>query len=91
MYISFKSNQNPTELKYFFLNWLVCCCTPLWALIAMFSKNLVFDAILYDVLLCVSCTVFSIYFAQQYHFNINTVQIIGIIIMIVGIIIFKIG
>lgn len=90
MWISHKSSQNPQEIKWFYYNWLFLACTPIWSLIAWYSKNLVFDAMLFDVVLCISCTIFAIWFTKN-EIQFNNIQWVGIAIVLIGFVVFKLG
>lgn len=91
MWLSYRSNQSTQAVSsYFFLNWLLAC-VPTWALISLFSKDLVFDALLYDIVVCVSCALFAVYFANQHHFVMTTMQVVGVVLMLVGIVVFRMG
>jgi len=95
MALSFYSNSiyyTDGGRKWFYINIAVSCLTaPLWASIAYYSKNMVFDSILYDVTVALSCVIFAVYFSNKFSHYLNIPQIIGLIIIIIGFLVFKFG
>ena len=61
---------------------------PFWVVVSRVSKNLLFDALLYDSLLAISCIVAIGIFSNTFM-NFNWYNIIGIILVIVGLIFVK--
>lgn len=90
MWASYLSNQHPDEIRWFFINWFVFACTPVWAVIALYSKDLVFDALLFDITIVISCAIFTMYFTNKF-ISLNIYEGIGIVTIIIGFLIFKIG
>lgn len=92
MWISFKCQLNPEDKWFWFkCNWLLLCCTPIWGLMAVYTKNMILDALLFDIVVCVSCTVLAIYFSKQNNISINYMQWVGIGMMCLGLIVFKLA
>lgn len=61
---------------------------PLWNIIAMRSKNLVFDGLLYDTILLTSYSI-SMVIITKIHLNI--LHYMGMALIILGVIIFQFG
>lgn len=94
MLISYNSNNNYTSggYKWLFFNIaLGCLASPIWAFISFYSKNMVLDSILYDITVAVSCVFFAVYFSEKFSHHLNVSEIIGIIFMVIGFLVFKFG
>ena len=80
-YVSFRSNQNPNS------NWfwavLLTGAFPGWAIVSLYSKNLLFDGLLYDVIMFLTYAIAIGYFTDQFM-KFATSQWIGFIMIIVG-------
>lgn len=57
-----------------------------WPIIAKFSKNLVFDGLLYDVILTLTFAISMAYFSKH---PFTTINYFGIFILVVGLILVK--
>lgn len=88
MYIAYRTNEDP---RWFYTGcaFAIACCW-VWPLVTIYSKNIVFDAVLFDITICVSCAVFGVYLASH-TIQFTRIEIIGIIIAVVGLLIFKVG
>jgi hypothetical protein len=58
-----------------------------WPFVAKFSKDIIFDALLYDILVVLIYTFSIIYFSK--HFSITIGQYIGVGFIFLGLIVFK--
>jgi hypothetical protein len=62
---------------------------PLWGLIARKSTNIVFDGLLYDVILIVTYSIFLIYLSKDYS-SMKLMNFVGAGMVMLGLIFFKI-
>jgi hypothetical protein len=85
-YLSFQ-NKGATDVKSFMIVWVVGACFPLWAIISRYSKNLMFDAMVFDLLLMLS---YAITFAILEQRTLSGVNIAGVGVAVVGLIMVKI-
>lgn len=87
-YFTFKVNVEktiPWQIALYCLN-----LSPLWIVVAKHSKNVVLDGIMYDIILTISYTISILLFTYgQVQFNM--LQYLGILLLIIGFVIFKIG
>lgn len=90
MFISNKLNSSNSKIKWFIISWLFSCCTPIWLIIVKYSNDILFDAALFDISIFISCLFAGIIFTRNTK-RISINEIAGIIIMILGLIIFKIN
>ncbi len=81
---SIKVNQNPTSLLFYFLFFPI----PIWAFVTRVSNNLLFDGLLYDVLICLFYAGCFIAMGEGKH--LTPVNYIGIVTIITGLILTKI-
>ena len=87
-YLSHKSNHS-TEWKWSVYLWSLNLI-PLWAIIARFSKNILFDGILYDILLTVIYTLTMTWLMSR-TVNFSVTQIVCLVVMVVALMVFKFG
>ena len=83
----FSNKLNIThENKWF---WFLYGTTviPSWVIICKYSKNIVFDAILYDLILLVSYSIFLIILTKV---SLNVYNVFGLLLIFIGVILFKI-
>jgi uncharacterized membrane protein (GlpM family) len=73
----------------FVINWLIPL-VPTWALIVLYSKRLVFDGLLFDILLTVAYTFFILYFTNSFT-SLKIHNYMGLLLILLGLIMFKIG
>lgn len=57
---------------------------PAWTCVAYFSKNIIFDSFIFDMLLVVSSPLVFMYFGQACHFT--AVNYVGIALAVIGLI-----
>jgi hypothetical protein len=63
---------------------------PTWPLIALYSKRVVFDGLLFDTVLTIVYTISILYFTDTFsHLRLH--NYLGLLLILVGLIIFKIG
>lgn len=82
-YLSTKINASKTFLL---LTWMINVL-PLWVVVAKYSKNLFFDAILYDGILIVTYTIALAYFTQ---ITLKPINMIGLLLLFIAVIMIKI-
>lgn len=87
-YFSYKQNITGDKL-WFFLTWVITC-VPLWAIVSRYSKNLVLDATLFDVLVVVVFFFALAHFTGQLH-TLRWFQYLGFGMIVAGSILMKIG
>jgi hypothetical protein len=87
-YLSYKSNISQ-DLKWTVYLWALNIL-PIWAIIARYSKSLIFDGLLYDTLLIVSYTVAVVAFSNK-TISLNAIQTSCVGIIVLALIIFKIA
>jgi hypothetical protein len=81
--------NNAVENKWYLISFLIVQLIPLWVIVTKFSKNLIFDGMLYDVLIFLVSTISIGYFSNQiFHFNI--IQYIGLAMVTIGFILMQI-
>jgi len=73
------------ENKWYWLLYLTTVI-PSWAVICKYSNNVVFDAILYDLILLVSYSGFLIFLTKA---SLNIYNIFGLVLIFIGVILFK--
>ena len=80
-YLSTKLNSDKTT-ALFWVTWLM---GPLsvWPVVAMFSKNMLTDALLYDVIITVAYYGAMVYFSRQLA-SLQWWQYAGIVMVLVG-------
>ena len=88
-YFSYRSNQEHTPL-FIFLNW-VCWSMPTWTVVTVYSKNIIFDGVIYDIIAIITFAIVTAFLMSKGGFHFTIGQGIGIIVMILGIGIFKIS
>ncbi len=74
--------------KWFWIMFVFGALCPLWLFVSRISKNIVFDGMLFDVLLFFVFPFTMIIFGKTVHFNV--LQWIGLIIICVGFILLQI-
>jgi hypothetical protein len=82
-------NKGASGLKPFLLVWGIgLLITPLWATISRVSKNLMFDGMLFDVLLFIT---YSIIFMilEKHYLSFKIYNYIGFVFIIIGFILIK--
>ena len=85
-YLSVKLNQTQNN-TWFFLSWGLVLI-PIWQLVAKYSKNLIFDGLIFDVIIIIVYTLSTLYFSKNYQ-QLTWVNIMGLIIIFIGIFLFK--
>ncbi|MHA1437960.1 MAG: hypothetical protein ACTSPD_10320 [Promethearchaeota archaeon] len=87
-FLSQKVNVSASHWKWFALLWMAGCI-PLWTFVAKVTQNMMFDALLYDVIMTVAFIVGLIIFGACKSFCL--IQWIGVSIVTIGLILIKIG
>jgi len=87
-YFSHKANLSGENHWVVYL-WLLNV-VPLWAVIAKYSKNILTDGLIYDILLTVVYTATVMYMVNK-TVSFNWIQICCVLIMILALIVFKIA
>ena len=73
--------------KWFWWTW-AWNMVPLWAIVSKYSKNIMFDGMLYDVILMLTYVFTMIYLGADESFT--TLNRIGIVVVITGFIMMKV-
>ncbi len=89
---------------YFFETWLIVksntlggrwfwyamipCCFPLWLLISRYSKDLLFDGMVYDVMIFLGCALAAGYFTGKF-FTFTWTQWVGLALFCIGLFLVK--
>lgn len=81
-YIAIRGEGKPFWFTYVWMSLL--SLLPTWSLAAYFSKNLIFDGLLYDTLLVVTSVIFMSMLGQATSFK--TVNWIGVLLVLVGLV-----
>ena len=74
-------------MKSFWLNYvcmLACSLIPTWSLTSYFSRNLIFDGLLFDTTLVISSVIIFAFLGQAHGFNI--INWIGVGLVIAGLV-----
>jgi hypothetical protein len=85
-YASFKSNQTQ-ETSWFFFNWALMLI-PLWAVVAKYSKHLLFDGMLYDVIMVFTFTIFTAVLSKESN-NYSWYNYSGVVLILIGFMLMK--
>jgi len=72
---------------WLYLNWLFSSL-PIWPLVAKHSTSLVFDGMLFDIILIISYTIAILILTRSFD-SMRLINYMGIIFIIVGLIMFK--
>ena len=85
-WLSIKNNQ-PTDLVWYQSKWLWItffygALCPIWIIISRMSKNLVFDGMLYDILMILTFSISMIALGRTESFN--KYQWIGMVVVFTG-------
>jgi presenilin-like A22 family membrane protease len=86
-YSSIRINQGSNS--WFFINWLVGLI-PFWGLVAKYSKNVVFDGIVYDIVMTVTYLVAICIMTRTFE-NFSLIKILGIVVVLGGLLMLKVG
>jgi hypothetical protein len=85
-WLSVKNNESSTTLNWFMILYLYGGIIQIWVIVSRFSKNIFFDALLYDFVLITSQNVALIYFSNT-KFSIT--QTIGVILATLGLLMIR--
>jgi len=85
-WVAIKYNNKDFWLNYFFLT--LFGLIPTWALASYFSNNLIFDGLLFDVILVISSVIFFAILGKAEHFSL--LNWIGVVTVILGLILARI-
>jgi hypothetical protein len=77
-------NENPTSNFFYFLFFAI----PVWAFVSKYSRNLLFDSTLYDIIM--SLVYFGTFLVLGCGANFSTIQWVGAIIAVIGLCLMKI-
>lgn len=88
-YYSCKNAEIGGISKYFFLLWFISCI-PVWTTASVYTKNIVFDGLIFDMILLIGYFVGMTYFSGKYlQFSLN--QYIFLLMMLLGCVGFKLS
>lgn len=90
-YLSVQTNlqANKTLIAWVQYLYSVLFISPLWVVISIRSKNIMFDGILYDALIMVSYVVFLGFFSKKLM-QLDWISTAALLMCIVGLIVFKV-
>lgn len=88
-YFSCKTNELGIADKNLLYTWLVSLI-PVWTAISLYSKNIVFDGLIYDSVMVISYFVFLLYFSGK-AVEMNKMQLVFLSLMLFSILGFKIS
>jgi len=91
-FLSKKNQQNPVDIfyrsKYFWaiaaMGWI-----PLWGIVSKYSRNMKFDALLYDFLMTSSFIV--VLFFLEDGTKLQLCQVVGAILVVTGLVLIRIA
>jgi len=87
-WLSQKVNAPASHWRYFTMLW-IAGCIPLWTIVAKVTKNMMFDALLYDLIMFTAFTGALIKMGACKSFN--CLQWVGLTMCLIGFVIIKIG
>ena len=88
-YYSCKNAEIGGMSKYFFICWLIAAI-PVWTTVSIYTKNVVFDGLIFDMILLVGYFVCMTYFSGKYlQFSLS--QYIFLLMMFFGCVGFKLS
>jgi hypothetical protein len=87
-YLSYLNNQSG-GYKYFFASWIFGAIIPFWPIISRFSKNLMFDGMLYDMIIFTSYSL-TFFFLEKHFEKFTAINYTGLMMVIFGMIFLKI-
>jgi hypothetical protein len=74
--------------KWFYVLWAYTALVPMWEIISRFSKNIVFDSTLFDVLICTTYITSLVYFTRH-SCCLTTLNYVGAALAAIGIILLR--
>ncbi len=80
------SNKTSIERGNWVWVYFTYSMLSLWPFVAMSSKNILFDGLIYDLVIMTSFNIGVIYLT---HVKLNYYQILGLLIIVIGVILFK--
>lgn len=83
-YYSYKLNQD----SQYFIHCYLIALIPIWTIISKFSKNILFDAIVFDLTLMITFSIVLIILTKK---NLDWINYIGLALIFVGLGLFKKG
>jgi hypothetical protein len=84
-YASVQANNN--SKSWFYISWLLICI-PVWPMVAKYSKNIVFDGLLFDSIMLITYSFAVIIICKQYE-TLKFINFIGFFLVISGLILFR--
>jgi hypothetical protein len=86
-FFSFKNNNEKTTI--WFISSALIGMVPLWALVSSYSKNILFDSLLYDIIQLLTYVIVTGILVQS-SISFNKYQYFGILLIIIGFIIMRV-
>lgn len=83
-WLSYKNNHEPRYSLWLYLVGLL----QVWVVVSKYSKNLVFDTILYDVIMTFGYVISVAYFTRP---DVKLINYVGFLMVIIGMFLFKKG
>lgn len=84
--LSYQLNENQNS-RFYFWSLLISQILPLWTFVAWYSKNLIFDAILYDILILLSFNITFLCLGTGKTFSIY--QWCACVVILIGMIVLR--
>ncbi len=81
--------SNGGSMIWFWMAW-AGGCLPLWTMIARYSKDIVFDGILFDVTMTLVYTASILYFTKSFS-KLGCQQYLSLVFIVGGLVFFKRG
>jgi len=82
---AFLSTKVASDKMFFFLIW-AWGTLPVWALVAKYSKNLFFDAVLYDSIIIISYSLSLLHFTKT---ELKPMNVVGLFLLFVSVVLIK--
>lgn len=86
-YFSFKNSQSNQEAMFWmFMTWGITC-VPMWAIISKYSNNILFDGILFDILVTLIYVAVMLICGEGEYFSYK--NYVGLVLIIFGMFLLK--
>ena len=86
-FLTFKTNT-VKDSDFWYRFYILFTMIPLWPVVCKYSKDVVFHAILFDVLLMISYAISLLYFTQSFS-KFNNMHWISVLLIVFGLVLFK--
>lgn len=82
--------NNVTDEKVWLIPFIIVQILPIWTVVAKVSKRLLFDAMIYDILMFLSINIAIGYFTGMFS-KFSILQLIGFLVVVAGFILMRVG